>query len=111
MHYNLPPTYTIAILRSSLKPIYELTDEEYKQKVHMFKSILDMHMDQRMAAVTEEKQEMNIYFDERAYINSIKEDHRQSMSPRLYTLFWYMSLTNLYVPDDIYKDQVKKLTK
>ena len=46
VNYNLPPSYTLYIIRSSLKPIHRLTDEEFAQKVHLFKGILEMHMDQ-----------------------------------------------------------------
>ena len=53
------------IIRGSLKPIFELSESEFEQKVHMFKSILDMHLDQRLQAVTDEKFEGNMYFDER----------------------------------------------
>lgn len=56
------------IIRGSLKPIFELSEAEFDQKVQMFKSILDMHLDQRMQAVTDEKFEGNMYFNERLFI-------------------------------------------
>ncbi len=56
------------IIRGSLKPIFELTESEFDQKVHMFKSILDMHLDQRLNCIDDEKYEKNIYFDERLFI-------------------------------------------
>ena len=92
INYNLPPTYTLFILRGSLKPIHELSEDEFGQKVHVFKSILDMHLDQRILSVTNEKFDHNIYFDERGYIASRKEEVWQCLNPKLYTIFWYMSL-------------------
>jgi hypothetical protein len=68
VNYNLPPAYTMFIIRGSLKPIFELTESEFDQKVHMFKSILDMHLDQRLNCIDDEKYEKNIYFDERLFI-------------------------------------------
>jgi hypothetical protein len=97
------------IIRGSLKPIFELSESEFEQKVHMFKSILDMHLDQRLNAVTDEKFEGNMYFDERLFIQSRKEEVWQCLNPKLYTIFWYLNLQNLIVPDDTYLDQIKKL--
>ena len=31
--------------------------------------------------------------------------------PELYTLFWYISLPNLYVPTAAYNDEVKRLSQ
>jgi hypothetical protein len=109
VNYNLPPAYTMFIIRGSLKPIFELSESEFEQKVHMFKSILDMHLDQRLNAVTDEKFEGNMYFDERLFIQSRKEEVWQCLNPKLYTIFWYLNLQNLIVPDDTYLDQIKKL--
>jgi hypothetical protein len=66
-NYNLPPPYAISILRGSLKPIFLLTNDEFKQQVHIFKSILDMHLEKRTEAAAAEE-ENNFYFDERTYI-------------------------------------------
>ena len=92
VNYKLPPPYTMFILRGGLKPIYELTADEFNQKVHIFKSILDMHLEQQALAVTDEKAEMNDYFDERAYIQSLKDEVWLSLDPRLYTIYWYLNV-------------------
>lgn len=42
------------IMRGSLKPIYQLTDDEFKQTVHQFKSVLDYHIDEREKVITDE---------------------------------------------------------
>jgi Transcription factor/nuclear export subunit protein 2 len=99
------------IIRGGLKPIFLLTEDEFNQKVHMFKSILDMHLDQRLAAVTDDKFEMNEYFNERLFVRSRKEEVWQVLNPKLYTIFWYLNLQNLIVPEDTYTDQIKKLQK
>jgi len=110
VNYNLPPSYTFFILRGSFKPIYELKEDEFNDKVHLCKSILDMHLQQRIQAVTDEKDEQNEYFDERSYLATLKnEDLWSSLNPKLYTIFWYLNLQNLLVPETIYHDQIKKI--
>jgi hypothetical protein len=112
VNYNLPPSYTFFILRGSFKPIYELKEDEFNDKVHLCKSILDMHLQQRIQAVTDEKDEQNEYFDERSYLATLKnEDLWSSLNPKLYTIFWYLNLQNLLVPETIYHDQIKKIQK
>ena len=97
------------IIRGSLKPIFELTESEFDSKVHMFKSILDMHLDQRLNSIDDDTYEKNIYFDERLFVQSRKEEVWQCLNPKLYTIFWYLNLQNLIVPDDTYIEQIKKL--
>lgn len=109
VNYNLPPAHVMFLMRGSLKPIHQLTQSEFDEKVHIFKSILDMHLDQRVKAVTDEVDKRNIYFDERAFMLSRKEEVWQCLNPKLYTIFWYLSLQQLVVPDEIYQDQIKKL--
>ncbi len=48
MHYKIPPSFVFTILRGGLKPIQQLSEEEFGQKVHEFKSVLDMHFDYRV---------------------------------------------------------------
>lgn len=38
-----------------------------------------------------------------------KEEVWKFISPELYTIFWYLNLQSLVVPDDIYKEQIKKI--
>lgn len=66
--------------------------------MHVFKSILDLHLENRIEKA-EAEGERNVYFDEVLYITHIKEDKWLSLSPKIYTIFWYLSLQNLYVPD------------
>ena len=44
VNYNLPPPTVFFMLRGSLKPIYQLSEQEFADKVHLFKSVLDMHL-------------------------------------------------------------------
>lgn len=59
--------------------------------------------------MTDEKFEMNEYFDEREFLLSRKEEVWKCLNPKLYTIFWYLTLQELVVPDDIYNKQIKKL--
>jgi hypothetical protein len=97
------------IIRGSLKPIWELTEDEFNQKVHIFKSILDMHFEQRQRAITDEKFEANCYFNERGYIASLSQEVWTILNPQLYTIFWYINLQQLVVPDKIYQEQIKNV--
>jgi len=42
--------------------------------------------------VTDEKFEMNEYFDEREFLLSRKEEVWKCLNPKLYTIFWYLTL-------------------
>jgi len=33
------------------------------------------------------------------------------MKPELYTLFWYIQLTSLFVPTSHYKDEIKRINE
>jgi hypothetical protein len=44
INYNLPPAHVMFMIRGSLKPLHTLTPAEFDDKVHIFKSILDMHV-------------------------------------------------------------------
>ena len=92
MNYNLPPQTTFFIIRGSLKPIYQLSPEEFREKVHLFKSVLEMHLDQRIRTA-EDVDEMKLeYFDEKEFMISRKEEVWECLSPELYTIFWYLNL-------------------
>jgi hypothetical protein len=96
------------ILRGSLKPLYQLSDKDFGDKVHLFKSVLDMHLDQRIRAAEDVDNE---YFDEKQFMISRKEEVWQCLSPKLYTIFWYLNLQQLIVPEDTYTEQITKLKK
>jgi hypothetical protein len=64
-----------------------------------------LHLQQKVLAVTAEKAEMNEYFDERGYLKELKsEDLWLSLNPKLYTIFWYLNLQSMLVPEAIYQD-------
>jgi hypothetical protein len=92
MNYHLPPSYVFFILRGGLKPIQLLSDDEFNQKCHEFKNVLDMHFDYRLSLVTDEKDQQSEYWDERAFMNQRKEEVWKCLNPRLYTIFWYLQL-------------------
>jgi hypothetical protein len=75
--------------------------------VHEFKSVCDTHFDMRHLAVTDEMDTENEYFDERTFILKKKEEIWKYISPELYTIFWYMSLQSLVVPQESYQTQIK----
>jgi hypothetical protein len=43
-------------------------------------------------AVTEEVNEMNVYFNELTFMQDKKEEVWECLNPKLYTIFWYLSL-------------------
>ena len=95
INFKLPPQYVFFIIRGSLKPIWMLTEEEFLQRVHEFKWVMDTHLDQRLGVIDDELDEDNHYFDEREFIASKKEEIWKYMDPKLYTIFWYMTLQNI----------------
>lgn len=80
--------------------------------MHLCKSVLDLHLQQKVLAVTAESAEMNEYFDERSYLKDLTSENLWlSLNPKLYTIFWYLNLQSMLVPEGIYADQIKKIQK
>ena len=108
--YRLPPQHTFQILRCSLPPIYKLTPEQFTQQVAAFKEALDLNWQSRLdTALTSENTADNDYWDEIKFITTKKEDVWCHLKPELYCIFWYMNIQNLYVPDKLYKDEIKRV--
>lgn len=63
-----------------------------------------MHFDQRLNSITDDENDKHEYFDERLYTRSKRHDLWQALNPQLYTVFWYMNLQQLVVPEEIYQD-------
>lgn len=74
-----------------------------------FKAVLDQHYEARFNTVTEEVENENEYWSELQFLTVKKEEVWKFISPELYTIFWYLNLQSLVVPDDIYKEQIKKI--
>ena len=60
-------------------------------------------------ALTSENTADNDYWDEIKFITTKKEDVWCHLKPELYCIFWYMNIQNLYVPDKLYKDEIKRV--
>lgn len=104
LNYRLPPQYVFQILRGGLKKIQHLTDDEFNQKVHEFKSVLDLHFRVKKEMVTEEVEQSCEFWDEKKYLTEIDEEKWKILNPQIYTIFWYLNLQSLLVPDDTYAD-------
>ncbi|CDW79776.1 tho complex subunit 2-like [Stylonychia lemnae] len=109
VNYKLPPQYVFQILRGGLKKIQHLTDDEFDQKVHEFKSVLDLHYQIRVDEVTDEKDQESEYWDERAFLTQKRDEIWRCLNPKLYCIFWYLQLQSLLVPNDSYSEQIKKV--
>jgi len=71
-----------------------------------------LHLQQKVLAVTAESAEMNEYIDERSYLKDLTSENLWlSLNPKLYTIFWYLNLQSMLVPEGIYADQIKKIQK
>lgn len=81
--------------------------------MHQFKSVLDLHLGARVRAVTDEKDQANEYFDERAYLEDFRNDEElwKCLNPKLYMIFWYLNLQSLLVPEEIYGEAMRKIDK
>jgi hypothetical protein len=49
-----------------------LTDDEFKQKVHEFKNVLEYHMDEKLSLITYEDDKENEYWSERNFLTQKK---------------------------------------
>jgi THO complex subunit 2 len=105
--FGLDPEQIFQIVRHSLKPIYELTQEEYETKVNEFKDVIDYHLDQKMLCKNTECS--NDYFNEKPYLEEQKSAIWNYISPELYMLFWYLQLSDIYCPEYKYKQSLEKL--
>lgn len=61
-----------------------------------------MHFEAKLKQVTDDVDRDNDYWDERKFLNQKSEEVWKYISPKLYTIFWYLSLDDLVVPDESY---------
>lgn len=54
--------------------------------------------------VTEEVEQSCEFWDEKKYLTEIDEEKWKILNPQIYTIFWYLNLQSLLVPDDTYAD-------
>ena len=62
-------------------------------------------------AIENENSLENDYWDELQFITTRKEDVWKILKPELYCIFWYMSIQNLVVSEQQYKDEIKKISE
>ena len=51
----------------------------------------------------------NDYWDEIKFVSMKKEELWKHLRPELYTIFWYMNIQNLIVPEKLYKELIKSI--
>ena len=61
------------------------------------------------AALSSENTQDNDYWDEIKFVTTKKDDLWRHLKPELYCIFWYMNIQNLYVPEKLYKDEIKSI--
>ena len=105
--FKLYPEQIFHIIRHWLKPIYELTQEEYNTKVAEFKDVIDYHLEENAQWVGTEWSDS--YFEEKKYLEDQKEKIWNFITPELYMLFWYLQLSDIYCPQDKYHTTLEKL--
>ena len=94
-----------------MPPVYQLTSEQFADKVSEFKMVLDYHLKARIEVSSKNEAALdNEYFDEHKFM-AAKGDGSvwNFLQPELYCIFWYIGLQNLLVPEQLYKDEVKRI--
>ncbi len=101
----MPPEVVFHIVRPSIKPISTLTESERLELVGNCKNIYEAFKPEEMlipnytgiltATNVEGKQRANIW---------------NAFTPEFYTIFWLLSLENIYIPVDMYFFYLPSLT-
>jgi hypothetical protein len=109
---KLPPQYVFQIMRCALPPIYKQTPQEFKETSQLFWSVLKTNLQLKIdtSAAPEYSHDAK-YWNEHRFQQTKLQEIQDALMPELYTLFWYISLPNLYVPTSAYTDEVKRLTQ
>lgn len=107
--FRLYPEQIFQTVRHSLKPLYQLTTEEYDTKVHEFKDVIDYHLEQ--IAKCKDSECSGDYFDEAKFLEEQKARVWNYITPELYMLFWYLQLSDIYCPENKYASSIKKLNQ
>jgi THO complex subunit 2 len=105
--FGLFPEQVFHTIRHSLKPLHELTEEEYTTKVVEFKDVLDYHLSQNALCLNTECSDD--YFDEKKYLEDQKDRVWSFITPELYMLFWYLQLSDIYCPVQQYSSTLQKI--
>jgi THO complex subunit 2 len=53
----------------------------------------------------------NDYWDEEKFVLLKKDSIWKSLKPEIYFIFWFMSLQNLVVCEQVYKDEIKRINE
>ncbi|CAI2362951.1 unnamed protein product [Moneuplotes crassus] len=105
--FGMHPEQVFTTIRHCLKPLYELSPEEFKAKTEEFKDVLDYHLSENAKCIGTECS--NDYFTEKEYLIDQKNKVWNFITPELYTLFWYLQLSNIHCPIDKYKSTTEKI--
>lgn len=105
--FGLYPEQIFHMVRHCLKPLYELTPDEYNTKVAEFKDVVDYGLEQNAKCLNTECSED--YFDEKKFLEDQKEKIWHFITPELYMLFWYIQLQDIHCPVDKYHSTLDKM--
>ena len=92
--FKLYPQQIFHVVRHCLKPLYELTDDEYSTKVAEFKDVLDYYLTEISECKNTECSED--YFDEKKFLTDQKDKIWNFITPEFYMLFWYLQLSDIH---------------
>ena len=93
---RIQPELAFHIIRPSIKPIHSMTPEERNELIEMFKQSFDNFDPETM---TKQKDPSNYTIITPDFVwKDIKTQIWKNVTPELYTLFWALSLDNIYVP-------------
>ena len=79
-----------------MKPIYELSDVEYKGIIYNFQNVLDSY--QALNKAQDEKNYISLYLEEQKLVSDLYKNSWSFISPELYYIFWSLKLKDIYFP-------------
>jgi hypothetical protein len=73
--------------------------------------VLDYSFENRLDIAMQEgsKAQENEYWDEVKFLTSKRDQIWQYMKPEIYCIFWYLSLSNLFVPESQYQEEIERI--
>jgi len=107
--FRIVPELVFHIMRPSIKPMHSMTPEERTDLIELFKKSFD-NFDPETMCKQKNPSFYAVHTPEFVW-KDIKLQVWKNVTPELYTLFWALSLDNIYVPVERYDAEVQRLNE
>ena len=109
--FKISPEQAFFILRPSLDPIHEWSNEELSKKAEEFSKVYEYWIEQNGSDPLNE----NEYFNSKSFVDMKLQSMWKVLNSKIYLVFWALRLQDIFVPTDIYnerfqanREQIKK---